>query len=72
MRLSPAYVDLDSVPHKNVNWLYVLQYDDFLNINGKTVTVKLIDFVLGFSLGFLIRCRYTNSAKVENPAYGKK
>lgn len=71
-RLSPAYVELDSIPHKNVNWLYVLQYDDFVNIDGKGVTVKLLDFVLGFSLGFLIRCKYTNSAKVEKPVYGKK
>lgn len=67
---SAAYVDLDGVPRKNINWLYILDYDDFVTDKGKGPTVRLIDFVLGFSAGFLIRCRYTNSAKVDS--YGRK
>lgn len=65
MQFSNTFISLEGFPRKNINYVNILEYQDFINSNGKSVTVKFMDFVVGFACGFLIRCRYTNSVKPQ-------
>lgn len=61
-----TYIELDCLPVKNVNMLEIIAYHDGVNPNGKSVTVRLVEFVVGFVSGWLVRCLY------RNPVGGKR
>lgn len=59
VQMSASIVELGCLPKRNVNLLYVLSYQDSMGQNGKNMIIEHMDFVVGFSAGFLILCRYT-------------
>jgi hypothetical protein len=44
----------------------VVNYDDMIVKNNSSIVIKLVDFVVGFECGYIIRCRYINNVDVKD------
>jgi hypothetical protein len=58
-------ITVSCLPSKIASFLCILNFEDVVLKYSSSVGVKLIDFIVGFECGLLLRCKYTSNVDYD-------